>query len=180
MCIGACQACLSLYRLGKMRAQPMTTTDTRGGIGHLLHHIRASVRELRSMALVDSQEFVEARLARQLRQALLTGSSYEIAVALASGAELQMYPRDDVMERCTVTVQASGHAGLRGIVWAVRHRCAQSKGHQLRFSIEAPDWPFGNAASEADRSVCSKAPASPLCAPTRSNAISVEPLADAV
>jgi hypothetical protein len=133
----------------------MTMPDTRGGIGHLLHHIRASVRELRSMALADSQAFVEARLARQLRQALLTGSSFEIAVALASGAELQMYPRDDVMERCTVTVQASGHAGLRGIVWAVRHRCAQSKGHQLRFSIEAgirwPDWPFGNAAGEADR-----------------------------
>ena len=51
----------------------MTTPDTRGGIGHLLHHIRASVQELRSMVSIDSQEFVEVRLAKLLARSDIAG-----------------------------------------------------------------------------------------------------------
>lgn len=101
----------------------------------MLHHIRASVREILSSSLT-SRDDIENRLAVLLRQALSVDSPYDVAVVLACGAELQMFPHEEVMERCTATVQASGQPGLRGIVWAVRHRCARSRGEPRRFSIE--------------------------------------------
>lgn len=118
---------------------PAMRTNHRGGSAtELFHHIKASVRELLSSS-VTSRGNIEERLATLLRQALAVGSPYDVAVVLACGAELQMFPGEDVMERCTATVHASGQPDLRGIVWAVRHRCARSRGKPRRFSIELID-----------------------------------------
>jgi len=90
-----------------------------GNAADLLHRIRASVRELRkeSSRSECADQHVAERLSDLLRHALSINSPSEIVVILACGAELRIFPQEDVLERCTETVQASGHAWLCGVVW---------------------------------------------------------------
>ena len=106
----------------------------------MLHFIRASVENIRKDAADDQRKdgaAIERRLSRLLRQALLTGSPFEIALVLGSAAELMLYPEQEVLEQCTAAVQAANQLVLRGLVWAVRHRSIRGGRNTRRFSIDA-------------------------------------------
>lgn len=105
----------------------------------VFHHIKASVRRIRQQvraAYANEAAAAERCLAVQLRNAIVSGSSFEIAVALGSAAEFMIFPEERIMEECTAKVQSAGEMALRGVVWAVRHRCARAGNDVHRFSLE--------------------------------------------
>lgn len=79
---------------------------------------------------------IEKRLSSLLKHALLTSSSFDIALILGSAAELKLFPEPHVLEQCTAALQESNQPALRGLVWAVRHRSAKGGKNVRRFVIE--------------------------------------------
>lgn len=95
----------------------------------LLHRVRACVKDVRTHARGedDLDRAIQQRLDNLLRNAMAAQSLSEIAVALGSGAELEVFPDETVLERCTETIRLSGGAALRALIWTVRHRYARHR-----------------------------------------------------
>lgn len=104
----------------------------------MLHHIRASVRKIRreaSLEVGSGAHSVERCLANLLKHAMVARSPFDIAVVLGSAAELMMFPDEVVLAQCTETVQLADQRALRGVVWAVRHRCVRAGNRVHRFAL---------------------------------------------
>ncbi|WP_244222838.1 hypothetical protein [Cupriavidus lacunae] len=78
---------------------------------------------------------VERQLSLLLRHALATRSLTDIALVLGSAAELMIFPEQEVLEQCTAVVQTSDQPALRGLLWAVRHRCSRGGKKTRRFGV---------------------------------------------
>ncbi len=121
---------------------PRVSASSWGGqptANEMLHCIRASVDSIRNDAARDVQadgNGIERRLSSLLRHALMARSPFDIALVLGSAAEFRLFPEQAVLEQCTAIVQKANHQALRGLVWAVRHRCMNGGRNVRRFVID--------------------------------------------
>lgn len=108
----------------------------------VLHFIRAIVEDIQKGAGRDQRQgeiAVERQLSHLLSHALATRSLLDIALVLGCAAELMIFPEQEVLEQCTAAVQKSDQPALRGLVWAVRHRCIRGGKEARRFTFAPMD-----------------------------------------
>lgn len=103
----------------------------------LIHLIRASVVRIRKDAgPIDGayEDELGKILGTLLVGALLVRSATDVAVILGSAAELQMYPDEELFD-WSMQVLGREDLHLRGVYWAVRHRCNRRSKRARRFGM---------------------------------------------
>jgi hypothetical protein len=104
----------------------------------LFHLIRAAAQRVRREAQSDRITYdweLREILASSLVGALQRGSPMEVAIALGSAAELQMFPDEALFDWSREVLKQNGQALCRGVYWAVRHRCTRSASAARRFGM---------------------------------------------